>query len=319
MSVYRVHAAELYRKALADPTFIGLQKSRAEMRVALAKDHLTLVAETVHVAEEQIAPPPPGCDFKINGNTATMVFPNGATMEFAKCPAGEFQMLYDYEKERTVPVKITRPFWFSKEVLKHKHLDSPTFKRRSDDDQAFVWEHWKFLDGNETKFFPRVNADFKKLLPKGYVIRLPSMAEFEYAYHANTKDRNDIFYCYNHRPWKDAGERMKNGNKWGIKDLFRWSVFMDRIDPTIFGEEVDGPKKWRVSTCYQARRLHVKPDAKDPFFWSEKNGACVAIKGVMLSPERAWAPYDQIAQIACHIVIGPDLVKEWKEKQAKKK
>ena len=314
----KARAAMYYKKAINAEELSGLKKTLAEQRIA--EVGTSVVAAAVETAEDEVAnEPPPGCKFITKGNEATMVFPNGVTMEFAKCPAGEFNMLYDYKNELTTPVKITRPFWFSKTFIKHKHLHSVTGVLK-EDESPFRYEYLKFLDGNETRFLPKINNDFKKLLPKGYVIRLPSIAEYEYAYRANTKDVNDPYYNFKHS-WPEYNKlipEFAKGNKWGIKDMAEWCYLLDRIDASIFGDEVAKKTKWESMLGYATNNYPGKPEEKDPFLWTEAERPFAAVVGMMLTfDQRGWRPLEQIGGKRYHLVIGPDLVSEWRAKNKK--
>ena len=179
----KARAAMYYKKAINAEELSGLKKTLAEQRIA--EVGTSVVAAAVETAEDEVAnEPPPGCKFITKGNEATMVFPNGVTMEFAKCPAGEFNMLYDYEKRLTAPVKITRPFWFSKTYIQGRHLhaampEKERYKKHKEN-MGCIEDGYDNMVGSNDSIVKRLNEDFRSFFPKGYVVRLPSIAEYEY-------------------------------------------------------------------------------------------------------------------------------------------
>lgn len=117
MSTYKLHAAELYRTALADVSFKGLARTRADQRVKEAEASgidlpaAASVAQTGNVGARASAPK----------SVANRTFDLGCErkLEMIACPAGEFTMgektvKGDCNEVRKHRVKIMRPFWLSK-------------------------------------------------------------------------------------------------------------------------------------------------------------------------------------------------------------
>lgn len=321
----KARAAMHYKKAIDGEEISGLKKTLAEQRIA----EIGTAAVTAAVEgskEESVNEPPPGCKFITKGNEATLVFPNGVTMEFAKCPAGEFNMLYDYEKKLTTPVKITRPFWFSKTYLQGRHLhaampEKERYKKHKENVNC-IEDSYDNIVGSNDSIVKRLNEDFGSFFPKGYVVRLPSIAEYEYAYHANTKDRNDPFYSNNQ--W-DISEEQRNviisgkANKWGICDMGMNSRFLDCVDPKEMLEclvEKEGDDRGAYFSKYRMKQYHGKPVGKDPFLWSEIEKPYYIFRGHRVFTNRFLGTSDKYGRY--HLVIGPDLVREWRAKNKKK-
>ena len=97
--------------------------------------------------------------------------------------------------------------------------------------------------------FEKMNCDYGAGLPAGYVIRYPSIAEWEYAYHANTRDDKDPYWhtrtFQTNRSFFDNTLKPKNenvgstvANKWGITDLRAQNILLDRFEAKEF--EIDG-------------------------------------------------------------------------------
>ena len=315
----KAQAVAYYRAGLAANEITGLKKALAEQRIEEAGSSATPVADVA--ADENSNQPPPGCKFITKGNEATMVFPNGVTIEFVKCPAGSFEMLFDYEKSKTKKVKITRMFWFSKSYLKPEQINFMPGAVHSTHSNSYPYD---CLDANEASLLPRLTTDFKSFFPKGYVVRLPSIAEYEYAFHANSKDRNDPYSYYSE--YQLTSEQRKamgmpgptmQPNKWGIEDLGWCCGLMDRVGRDFFDKEVYKQQKGGWGGHYKIKNYPGKIEMKDPFVWSDDPDALQAAKGAGIAPYRGFS-CRETGRNHIHLVIGPDLVSEWRAKNKKK-
>ena len=131
-----------------------------------------------------------------------------AEFEFAACPAGSFQMGFEGDPSDVSfrhKVNITRPFWIARYQTTKRLYD--TFRRvqwMSDEEKAY--------GGMDSPVggIPRSAIDAfcaflthrnKSRIPEGYVFRLPTDAEWEYALNANCKDPEDPYV------------KFKNGDK----------------------------------------------------------------------------------------------------------
>jgi hypothetical protein len=328
----KARAAMYYKKAIDAEELSGLKKTLAEQRIA--EVGTTLVAAAVDGSSGAAAK---GNDsiitsgkspFVIKGNKAMLTFPNGHVMEFIKCPAGKFNMVYDYNQDnpKYFPAQITRAFWMSKKRLTLEEYSFIFSERNRAKPPKGKEKSWYRIGSSESPF-PRLMEMFGAFIPKGYVFRLPSLAEFNYAYHANTKDRKDPYY---HMTWLDIDKEVREKitknevlNKWGLEDMNTWNTYLDRFeegDITFRGGYVPDPKKGGGG-CQMKMEKDILSE-KDPFSWSESD-MVILLHSPPCYNHFGWCRVnkddaDSARQEGGHIVIGPDLVSEWKAKHKKK-
>lgn len=311
---FKAHAGNLYKKALQGDGLDGIRRSLVEKRVKEAGELSIRNVESV---------------FKISGNTAKLFLNEEDFVEFVKCPAGTFGMVVDIEKRKKVNVTLSRPFWFSKTIA----WDSTNY-----------FTHGKILSTRETLDALRTRKGiglalgdvyknmtslmterFKDALPPGYVVRLPTLAEWQYAFQANERDTKSPYYLLNYANWEYSTECGKIGkkffdvhnekrewrsNSWGIQDFRGREHVLDLFESKWWNNPSSGRERI-------ARFPEQLPSKTDPLFWTEEEDCCATqaalwICGFSLSKKKDdWG--------MSHIVIGPDLVSEWKAKNGKKK
>jgi len=131
-----------------------------------------------------------------------------AEFEFAACPAGAFQMGFEGDQSDVNfrhKVNITRPFWIARYQTTKRLYD--TFRRvqwMSDEEKAYGGMDSPvggITRGEIDAFCAFLTHRNKNRIPEGYVFRLPTDAEWEYALNANCDDPKDPYV------------RFKNGDK----------------------------------------------------------------------------------------------------------
>ena len=258
-SVLRGRSVAWYRIAIDKGELTGLRKTIAEKRIKEA-DESGAVAATIAAAPAPVVerndPPPsrrsrrgvdtfaapaPVADIapvKIKGGPWTLPkafatplersldLGGGVQMPFCAIPAGSFRMM-DHK------VVITRPFWMSKTVASLNQLmacpEWNSFDRlRSSNVEKCARQ---FKDKFATAPLRRqdicyytdwLTKTFKSILPSGYVIRMPTEAEFFYAYGAGAdEDRVQVNVCCDDASL--TGEALA-GLGW-IERSATWDVF----------------------------------------------------------------------------------------------
>ena len=277
MSTYKLHAAELYRAALASDSFKGLARTRTEQRVkeceAVSADLPPVVAAPTTVMSGKA--PTLRCKM-INGRPAPLKFElaKDVDLELEGCPSGKFTMGYaagmwndDGKAAPKHEVTITRPFWIGKFQVTRgqaKSLDVKPNDCHLEVQSAFDGKGGDTCSAVMT--FDNINAFCRKLtekfaakIPTGYVFRLASNAEWEYASKAGDySEKNPAMLYSGHKEspyiltrhdklallkkknieWKDSPVvlpafpvGLKRPNGWGLFDMLgnHPEVTMDQI------------------------------------------------------------------------------------------
>ena len=324
---FKEHAAVFYRKALAAGEITGLKKNIVEQRIKEFGDATAVaaVAATTSVSSATSTPTAKsGSVWQETGNEATLdLGEKYGKLEFVKCPAGNFRQLVNISSMTKVPVQITRDFWIMKKPITRQQCTFvpgiPPAKGPNDRDEIYGLNR-ELSD----KIADYLTDAFRDVLPKKMVVRLPTAAEWEYAFHANTRNRKSPFYeVYpGHGDWeKDFGldrnnwKKLSKPNDWGIV-YSGAELLLDKYSYADLDKQ-----KWELEKLPKSiatKELPRSVSSVDPFSWSE------ADKVVMVTSEfrwRLWFLYSDPTNNwgpCWRFVVGPDLVSEWKAKNGKK-
>ena len=227
----------------------------------------------------------------------------------------------------TKQMRISRPFWMSRTPLTCKQVKvAPGVSSAGKE-----YEYADLSRRRTDQVVACLNSTFGKHLASGAVFRLPTLAETEYAFHANTRDRKNPYYdlTKNHRD-DEFGKKIydvpgsinpKVANDWGLTD-YSWEKVLDKFtvgELKVFNGGFDPINKpGNVS-------IIPKPSEKtDPIYWTEDEP-----NQIFISRMPDWVLWRCRAPAAgkekggtdnthARFVIGPDLVGEWKAKNGKK-
>ena len=246
--------------------------------------------------------------FTVKGNEATLELNNGANLEFVKCPSGWVKIVDDYEKLTLRKVRITRPFWIMKQGLKTSDLTGRAIASTG-------WAAHVFHEPDPAAvddFCAELTGELKAVIPAGYVVRPPSLAEWEYAYHAGDEDPGSepfgSLLAYHDYTVFDTHKGTSPVNKWGLHDFHVYEKVYDRIDP----KDVKTLGKENIA------KLPRGLSSEDLFFWNNELDSASYLmrspnlRALMLNPKKSPTGF-------IRLVIGPDLVSEWKAKHGGKK
>ena len=376
---FKAHAAALYKKGLEDGSITGLRKTLAEKRVKEMEGVLAVSSSAPRGSGAPVASGGGAAErpakvavsttgpwaIPVKVKTHTIKLNNKVNIEFVECPAGTFTM--GYEKDEHSPnrehkVTITRPFWIArtKLTLEQYKAYNKEFKPRGDflidGDKSplcaayFPWPRRCGLRRKAEAYCEHLTKKFRNAIPKGYVFRLPTDAEWEYAYTAGETNPDDFYGVRSDDAWKSipmeelekymitgkyireyaakVGQKCGNGydatgvavgkckpNRWGLYDMAgnTFEMVLDTLDTTLLDT-----KTWYAGAFGPNQTALVYKDEEvDPLRYIPTNPADDG-KGLglgktveMASRGGAGGKWKRTGiQNSFRIVVGPDLLKE---------
>ena len=200
---FKVHAVEFYQKAIETGAISGLKKHIVERRIA----QLNETASAVNVSGTTTAAGSSKSAAAAKRGKSIMVkIKNGIELEFIPCPAGTFTMgTATFGNKPTNPnhfaykheVTISRPFWMSKCPITVEQfgafcpIDDAFIKRNGKQGEAKAPVCLRI--GHVEDYCNWLNGRFASALPRKCIFRLPTDAEWEYAFFANSTDKDDPY------------------------------------------------------------------------------------------------------------------------------
>ena len=275
---FRAHAVDCYRKALAEGRLDGLRRTLVEKRIGDLGS--TETGSSV---------------FKVNGNLAKLYYDGTNYIEFVKCPAGEFNMTFDFKSRKTIKARITSPLWIMKEFGGIQLKYGKKFKsHKPGDGKQPAWSAYRDIEN----LVRRLMSECGEGLPEGYVVRLPTNAELQYAL-CGGASRLDI-------------KSLARQNTWNLdigKGKTHW--ILDRFPTNAL--KFNNPPRWE---CSSLPRLD---GSEDPLGWDADDAKCAHI--IWRMDHGDWLGVADVnnkhAGSGFRFVIGPDLVDEWWQKHGK--
>ena len=319
--VYKLHAAELYRTALASDDFKGLVRERAELRMKSVES----LAVAQPVVSAAVSAKPVKLEKKILDLSCKR------KLELIPCPAGTFTMgETDTPKGADVrkhKVKITRPFWLSTVAVTHEQWEWVLNRAVYDKPDADVPKTNTHIN-RKKGFLDALNTAFAAELPEGYVFRLPTEAEYVYAMTSGGKDKItelSIGVLGPSRAEKEANAKvfgwnrdgttgirpttvgLKKPNTWGFYDV------INNGDPIVLDAMALGvpPRKLEMGEKDSVKSISYDDIEVDPLQYdSEGKLLYMSLPQTSLGWRKPIGTWDWIGVF--RVCLGPDLVAEKK-------
>ena len=196
MNGFKRHAVRFYRQALQDTNFKGLKRTIVEKRLAaLGGTAATVSASAGEQPKAVVTKIAEG----VRPENLTFKLDDKESLDMVGCPAGSI----DYTKFRDCnnltnwffwcgTVTISRPFWYAKYPMSIRQWRAyRPLAKFNETALSLVGDnalHCDSLDDVE-EFCRWLTKKYKSKIPRGYVFRLPTLAEYQYA---NTADGTGV-------------------------------------------------------------------------------------------------------------------------------
>ena len=268
--------------AVASPDAAALDAAREEVRVLLAEDFLALNAgrrSLVEVADR-------AADLSAKAGSAAMArvlqegafnmykeadalvraaerrvpfwinLGSGAEFEFAACPPGSFAMGCDGDRAspafRHMAI-LSRPFWIAKfQTTKRLYGTFRRINGLTEEENLYGGldvPHGGLSRKDMEGFCAFLTSRNKDRIPEGYVFRLPTDAEWEYALNANCDDPDDPYVRFRNG---DKSAEKEIAVSWDAVNELRKAHGFEPIDPvkkgqgTVFAVGTRRPNAWGI-------------------------------------------------------------------------
>ena len=221
MELSKLLAGRACRPATAAGRAVSMKPSHR--KIALGAIVAVVALLTVVFTVGRRDPTPPSCDWSLPSSfdtprVRTLSLRDGGEMDFCACPAGTF-MMSNLDKTTCHKVTITRPFWIGKAVVAACQLRQELPDAERDEEARKIEAAFTNMNvvcrlwGKPVHdYILRLNMKYGKSLPSGYVFRLPTEAELEYAIcegGARPPQQSDV--------WLDANETKRLTESAGLE------------------------------------------------------------------------------------------------------
>lgn len=280
---------------------------------------------------------------------SSFIMDNEAKMEFCLCPAGSFRMSnVPGQSIVTHRVTIDYPFWMTKRRITTEQwrdfapYDCEDLSRDIEDaikkskltvSRAFARRQWE-------AYCAHLNRNYGMLLPEGYVFRLPTEAEMEWAMLA---DENQVISNLSTSHYMDADPSnsaklssflrkrkfafvdavTKDGfchdhyiggvtqaNKWGICDFWAEKLCLDIYDADVH-ENIDDDSWHRDYVSSAQHEISYGAEEKNPLHWDGRFSTFALSRIGNLTRRFCW--FDD--RVTAYVVVAPDFVTERKRRE----
>ena len=363
---FKMHAAAIYRKCLADGLIDGLKKNIVEKRIKGYDEGCGIKDLTPTTGTKKDGP-----------DTIDLQVVGADPIRLIKCPAGAFKMGFGGRNAAFVAhdVVLTRSFWMSEAPItigqytavmgSFDVLFEPRFGIKPRDGMRKLADAMGgracAISGVTVeeidRYCEKLSAKFKRSIPQGYIVRLPTEAEWIYAFKCggHVKEQNyaalaegaeapnyreigidyrdvlaktiaDLGISYSQDKTSQIGfytprcrVKTRKPNDWGFYDMagLCWERLADRVSASYAGSAT-----WnkRGKGCFaELNKAFVAGENSDPLLvTAEKQGQTLSIRCDQKNSGKWVNESGRLWDVGFRLVIGPDLVSEWKAKNAKK-